>query len=428
MSSQSQWSEAQAAELLGHLFRDAIAAADPAICVPPHIPDVRRLLVLGAGKAAAAMARAVEGSFAGELSGLVVTRYGHAVPTERIKVVEASHPVPDEAGLAAAWRIKALASEAGPDDTVLVLMSGGASSLLSLPEPPVSFAEKQRVNAALLASGATIGELNVVRRHLSAIKGGKLAQAIHRARLLTLAISDVPGDTPAVIGSGPTVPDTSTCADALAIVDRFSIPISPETRHALLSGGLETPGPADTCFVRAETRIIASPLQSLQRAAERVRNLGLQPLILSDRLEGEAREVGRVHAEIARSIRLRGLPISAPAVILSGGETTVTVRRKGRGGRNTEFLLGFALQLSGEPGIFALAGDTDGIDGSEDNAGAVATPSTLTRAAAYGLDPRALLDRNDAYSLFAALGDLVVTGPTLTNVNDFRAILVTAAG
>ena len=416
----------EARRLLQSLFSAAVAAADPAKVVPPRLPapPKGRTIVLGAGKASAAMAKAVEDHWPGPLSGLVVTRYGHAVPCERIEIVEAAHPVPDERGRDAARRILDLARTAGPDDLVLCLISGGGSALLALPADGITLEDKQAVNRALLASGADIGEMNVVRKHLSAIKGGRLAAAVWPAPLVSLLISDVPGDDPSVIASGPTVADPSTFADARAILARYGITPPESVAARLAVAGDETPKPGDERLRRAVTTIVASPLASLEAAADVARAAGLTPLILGDALEGEAREVGRVMAGVAQSVRGHGHPVGPPAVLLSGGETTVTVRGKGKGGRNAEFLAGLAIALNGAPGIFALAGDTDGIDGSEDNAGAIVTPDTLVRARALGVDARASLAANDAYTLFETLGDLVVTGPTLTNVNDFRAVLI----
>ncbi len=375
--------------------------------------------MLGAGKAAAAMARAVEDNWNGPLSGLVVTRYGHALPCRTIEVVEASHPVPDQAGEDAARRILSLAGSAGPDDLVLCLVSGGGSALLSLPAPGLTLADKQVVNRALLTSGAPIGEMNVVRKHMSAIKGGRLAAASYPARMLSLIISDAPGDDPSIIASGPTVPDPSTFAEARAVVARHNIQLPPAVAAHFATAADETPKPGDPRLANARTVIIASAANSLAAAAEHARAHGVTPFILGDAIEGEARDVGRAMAADALGRRDR-----RPLVLLSGGETTVTVRKKGRGGRNTEFLAGLAEGLGGAPGIFALAGDTDGIDGSENNAGAFITPDTLARGAALGLDIGDALAHNNVYPYFEALGDLVVSGPTLTNVNDFRAILV----
>jgi glycerate 2-kinase len=416
-------------DLLRAMFDAAVAAAMPARIVPPHLPPPPkgRTIVLGAGKASAAMAKAVEDNWPGELQGLVVTRYGHGVPCRRIGIVEAAHPVPDAAGSKAAERILELARGAGPDDLVLCLISGGGSALLALPAEGLKLEDKQAVNKALLASGADIGQMNTVRRHLSAIKGGRLAAAAHPAKVVTLLISDVPGDDPSVIASGPTVADPTTFADARAILARHGVEPPPAVRAHLERAAGETPKPGDRRLAGAETILVAAPQASLEAAAEVARRAGVAPLILGDALEGEAREVGRVMAGIALQVRVRGQPAGPPCALLSGGETTVTVTVRGqggRGGRNTEFLLGLAVQLHGLEGVWAIAGDTDGIDGSEDNAGAIVTPDALERARALGLKPVELLARNDAYGFFQALGDLVVTGPTLTNVNDFRAVLV----
>ncbi len=422
-------------DLLRRMFDAAIAAADPALCVPQHLPpnDGRRLVVIGAGKASAAMARAVEQHWSGPLEGTVVTRYGHGVPCERIKIIEASHPVPDAAGEVAALSIFDQISRLtaprrkhswGAADRVLALISGGGSALLTAPASGVTLAEKRALTSALLRSGASIGEINCVRKHLSALKGGRLAAAAWPASVLTLAISDVPGDDPAVIASGPTVGDPTTCAEALKVLDFYAIALPAELRHRLESGELETPKPGDPQLVNSEFRLIASPRQMLEAAAAEALRLGVTPLILGDAIEGEAREVGKAMAGIARSCARHGFPAKGPCVLLSGGETTVTMKGNGRGGRNTEFLLSLALALDGAPGIHALAADTDGIDGSEDNAGAFISPDTMVRARVAGLDLRARLANNDAWSCFSALDDLLVTGPTRTNVNDFRAIFI----
>lgn len=414
------------AGLLRRMFDAAVAAALPTGIVARHLPErpKGRTIVLGAGKASAAMAAAVEAAWDGPLEGLVVTRYGHAVPSERIEIVEAAHPVPDEAGRAAAARMLEIARSAGADDLVLCLISGGGSSLLALPAEDIPFADKQAVNAALLRSGADIAEMNTVRRHLSAIKGGRLAAAAHPARVVTLVISDVPGDNPAAIASGPTVADPTTFAEATAILARYDINVPASVRAHLAAAQEETPKPGDPRLAGAALRMIATPQMSLEAAAAVAREAGIAPLILGDSLEGEASEVGKLMAGIARAAATTGHPLPGPCVLLSGGETTVTVRGNGRGGRNVEFLLGLAVALNSEPGIWALAGDTDGIDGGGPAAGALVTPDTLARARKLSLEPRAVLAANDAHPLFEALGDAVVTGPTLTNVNDFRAILV----
>jgi hydroxypyruvate reductase len=376
------------------------------------------------------MARAVEDSWphaeGHPLAGLVVTRYGHAVPCRRIEVVEAAHPVPDQAGLDAARRILQRVEGLGPDDLVLCLISGGGSALLSLPAAGITLEEKQAVNKALLRSGAAIDEMNCLRKHLSAIKGGRLAAAAAPARVVSLLISDVPGDDPAVIASGPTVPDPTTFADALAILEKYRIEAPASVRKHLEAAAEETPKPGDPRLARCEVHLVARPQDALEAAAAAARAAGVTPVILGDSIEGEAREVAQVMAGIARQVARFGQPAAAPCVLLSGGETTVTLRGKGRGGRNAEFLLALTVALEGAPGIHAIACDTDGIDGSEDNAGALSGPASLARAAAAGLDAKAMLADNDGYGFFAGLGDLVVTGPTLTNVNDFRAVLITS--
>jgi glycerate 2-kinase len=417
--------------LLRQMFQAAVDAAAPALCVGPHLPPppLGRTVVVGAGKAAAAMAQAVEAQWpAGSpLSGLVVTRYGHGVgPLPRIEVVEASHPVPDDAGQRAAARMLDLVQGLGVDDMVLCLISGGASSLLALPAPGIGLAAKQAINRALLRSGAGIQDMNCVRKHLSAIKGGRLAAAAAPAAIVTLLISDVPGDDPSVIGSGPTVPDATTLADAIAVLARYGIIPPAEVATRLLDPAAETPKPGDPAFGHTRTMMLATPQASLEAAAAVARAAGITPVILGDAIEGEAAEVARVMAAIARQCATYGQPAPAPCVLISGGETTVTVRGTGRGGRNAEFLLGLAIALDGHPGIHAIACDTDGIDGTEDNAGALLSPDSLARALALGIDPRARLADNDGYGVFDALGDLVRIGPTLTNVNDFRAILVTS--
>ena len=413
------------------MFDAAIASAQPSRCVAPHLPSPDelqggRLVVIGAGKASAAMARAVEQHWAGPLSGLVVTRYGYGVPCDRIEIAEAAHPVPDAAGLRAAQRVLDLVCALHERDLVLCLISGGGSSLLPLPAPGLTLDDKQRVALALLKSGATISEMNCVRRHLSAIKGGRLAAACHPARVLTLLISDVPGDRPLDIASGPTVGDPTTCADALAIVRRHGIELPAAARELLESGRGESVKPGDARLAGARTRIVATPQMALEAAAEVARAAGLPAHILGDAIEGEARDVGKVMAGIALQVAARGQPFTAPCVLLSGGETTVTVRGHGRGGRNVEWLLSLGIALDGHPRIHALAGDTDGVDGQEEIAGAVLMPDSLARARAAGLRPQDSLADNDAHGFFGRLGDAVVTGPTLTNVNDFRAVLIGA--
>ena len=418
--------ESKVPDLLRAMFDAAVTAALPDRIVPRHLPAPPRgrTIVLGAGKASAAMAKAVEEHWPGPLEGLVVTRYGHAVPCARIEIVEAAHPVPDAAGQAAAARILALAEGAGPDDLVLCLISGGGSSLLALPAPGLTLADKQAVNKALLASGADIAQMNTVRRHLSAIKGGGLAAAAHPAKVVSLLISDVPGDDPAAIASGPTIADPSTFADARAVLERYRIEAPAAVRRHLDEAREETPKPADPRLAGVENVMIATPQRSLEAAAAVAKAAGVTPLLLGDALEGEAAQVGKVMAGIARSAALHGHPLPPPCVLLSGGETTVTLRGKGRGGRNVEFLLALAVALEGQPGVWAIAGDTDGIDGADAAAGAIVTPETLARAAALGIEPRARLADNDGHGFFQALGDQLVTGPTLTNVNDFRAILI----
>ncbi len=433
---------------LRHLFDVAVKRAMPSqttaafLPQPPTPQSGGRTLVLGAGKAGGAMAQAVEAlwPFDAPLSGLVVTRYGHTPPRsaglpERIEVVEAAHPVPDAAGLQAADRILKLTEGLTKNDLVLCLISGGGSALLTLPADALSLAEKQRINKDLLNSGANIGEMNCVRKHLSRIKGGRMALACAPARVVTLTISDVPGDDPSVIASGPTVADATTCADALAILKRYGIEIPPAVAQQLQSGALETPKPGHAAFdpARHAVHLIATPQQSLQAAAEVARAAGLNAYILSDELEGESREVGKVHAAVARAAALGKGAFTKPCVILSGGETTVTVRKqpegsdklkRGRGGRAAEFCMGLALALQAQQGVYGLAADTDGIDGTEDNAGAFVLPDTLARAHAKGMKLSEHLDRNDSYGFFKPLDDLLTTGPTHTNVNDFRALLI----
>ncbi len=417
------------------LFDAAVARALPAQNTAAYLPPPPkgRTVVLGAGKAGGAMAAAVDSlwSAAAPLSGLVVTRYQHVPPAYkakpgRIEVVEAAHPVPDTAGERAAQRIAELTQGLTRDDLVLCLISGGASALLTMPAPGITLEEKRAINRALLKSGAAIDEMNCVRKHLSAIKGGRLAARCAPAQVVTLLISDVPGDAPDVIGSGPTVPDGSTCTDALRILTRYAIPIPAAARAGLESGAFESPKPGDPRFNGHRVHTIATPWQSLEAAAAKARAAGVDAHVLSDEIEGESREVGKVHAALARSVARRITPFAKPCVILSGGETTVTLRpgAAGRGGRASEFLLGCAIALQGQEGVYAIAADTDGIDGIEDNAGAWLTPDTLARAAAMGMKASEFLDRNDAYNFFKPLGDLIVSGPTFTNVNDFRALLI----
>ncbi|MGO4474697.1 glycerate kinase [Massilia sp. 2TAF26] len=412
--------------LLGRMFQAAVDAAQPARRIPACLPQPPkgRTIVIGAGKASSAMAQALERHWPGPLSGLVATRYGYAVPCERIRIVEAAHPVPDAAGLEAARQMLETVRGLGPDDLVICLISGGGSALLPLPGDGITLEDKQAISRALLACGASITEMNCVRRHLSAIKGGRLAAACHPARVVNLLISDVPGDDPIDIASGPTVADPTTCLDALAIVRRYGIELPAGARRLLESGGGESVKPGDPRLAKVSTRMIASPQMALEAAAAVAREAGVTPLILGDSIEGEAREVAKVMAGIALQARRHGQPLAAPCVLLSGGETTVTLRGQGRGGRNVEFLLALALALDGASGIHALAADTDGVDGAEEVAGAFMAPDTLARAWAKGMPPRDSLDDNDAHTFFGALGDALVTGPTLTNVNDFRAILL----
>ena len=419
------WTDHKARSVLRQMFDAAVASADPGPAVLRHLPEKPkgRCIVIGAGKASAAMAAALDAAWADvDLSGVVVTRYGHAVPAGRIRILEASHPVPDAMSETAARLILDAVSGLRPDDLVIALISGGGSALMTLPANGMALADKQAVNRALLASGATITEMNAVRKHLSAIKGGRLAAATRPARLVTLVISDVPGDDPAAIASGPTVADASTLADVREILSRYRIDLPPAAR-AVLEAGAETPKPGE---LESDVRIVAAPALALAAAAETARRAGVMPLILGDAIEGESREAGTVMAGIARSVQSHGLPIRAPAALLSGGETTVTIGQgpAGRGGRNTEFLLGFALATAGTPGVWAIAGDSDGIDGTEDAAGAIVAPDTLPRGRAAGLDARRHLSAHDSYTYFDQIGDLVRTGPTLTNVNDIRAILI----
>lgn len=413
-------------ELLRAMFDAAVLAAMPERAVPAHLPrpGKGRTIVIGAGKASAAMARAVEQHWPGPLEGLVVTRYGHAVPCERIEIVEAAHPVPDAAGEAAAARILAMVGDLASDDLVLALISGGGSSLLALPAPGLGLEDKQAVSRALLRSGASIDEMNCVRKHLSAIKGGRLAAAAYPARLVALMISDVPGDDPAVIASGPTVADPTTSEDALAIVAKYGIELAPRVRRHLDDPASESVKPGDPRLGRSETVMIATPQASLEAAAGVARAAGITPLILGDSLEGESREVAKVMAGIAKQVVRHGQPCPRPCVLLSGGETTVTVRGVGCGGRNVEFLLALAVALDGLAGVSAIAADTDGVDGAAEVAGAWIDDATLAKAAALGITAKAHLVRNDGHGFFAALDQQVVTGPTLTNVNDFRAVLI----
>jgi hydroxypyruvate reductase len=411
--------------LLWELFDAAVAAVSAERCVPPYLPPppLGSTVVVGAGKAAAAMAATVEKHWRGPLSGLVVTRYGHGVPTQAIEVMEAAHPVPDNAGALAAQRVVDLVRSLTARDLLLCLISGGGSSLLTAPAVGLSLQEKQAINRALLRSGANIAEMNCVRKHLSAIKGGRLAAAC-QAHVETLLISDIPGDDPSLVASGPTIADPSTCRDALEVIDRYDIPVSATIRDALKNNLLETPKPGDIRLASHRHHVVATAGDALRAAASKAREMGINAIVLSDSIEGEAREVARQHAIAVKDRLAAQGDACRPCIILSGGESTVTVRGNGRGGRNAEFLLALALELDGMRDVYAIACDTDGIDGSEDNAGAVLTPDSMARAQALGLDGAAMLANNDGYGFFNALGDLVVTGPTRTNVNDFRAILL----
>lgn len=417
-----------ATRLLRAMFDAAVASAQPDLRVPlflPQTPPKGRLIVIGAGKASAAMARTVETHWPGPLSGIVVTRYGYEEPCERIEILSAAHPVPDEAGHSAAQRILDIVSDLTPDDVVLCLISGGGSALLPLAADGLTLDDKQRINRELLRSGATIREMNCVRRHLSRIKGGRLAAACYPAQVINLLISDVPGDDPADIASGPTVGDPTTCADALSIIDRYQITIPEAIRIRLLDGALESVKPEDQRLARVTTHMIATPYQSLQAAADVSLKAGIATYIMGDAIEGEAKDVGTTFAGLTKQILAHNAPFQRPCILLSGGETTVTVRGNGKGGRNVEFLLALGVALQGARGVYALAADTDGVDGLEEIAGAILTPDTLQRAWALNLSARDALDNNDAHTFFGKLDQSLITGPTKTNVNDFRAILIT---
>lgn len=417
-------------QLLLNMYQSAVDVVSAAKCLPAYLSKIPRpsgcgrTLVIGAGKAAAAMAQVVEAHWQGEISGLVVTRYGHGAVCKRIEVVEAAHPVPDEVGCKATERMLELVQDLRADDLVLCLISGGGSALLALPADGITLKKKQMINQALLRSGANIVEMNCVRKHLSAIKGGRLALACAPARVVTLMISDIPGDDPGIIASGPTMADPTTCADALAVLHKYRINIPAVIQQHLESGAGESVKPGDPRLERNQHYVIATAQDALNAAVATARAAGFAAYILSDEMEGEARDIGLAHAALAKQIARRDQPFSKPCVVISGGETTVTVRGTGRGGRNVEFLLSLAIALDGLSDIYAIACDTDGIDGSEDNAGAIYQPTSLQKAAELGLCSHAMLDNNDGYGFFSALGDLVVSGPTRTNVNDFRAILI----
>ncbi|SFU93740.1 glycerate 2-kinase [Pseudoduganella namucuonensis] len=415
-------------DLLRQMFRAAVDAVDPLLVLPAHLPPPPkgRTLVFGAGKASARMALALERHWQGGLEGLVVTRYGHGEACGRIEIIEAGHPIPDDAGVTAARRMLEMARGLTADDLVVFLISGGGSALLSMPAEGVELREKRQINAALLKSGAAIQEMNCVRKQLSAVKGGRLALACHPARMVTLVISDVPGDDPAVVASGPSIADHGTGGDALRVLDKYGIAVSASLRALLLDPSRAAPTAMDPRLRDNQVSVVATAQQALDAAATVAREHGCTPLILGDSIEGEARDIALMHAAIARQVLRRDQPLPRPCVILSGGETTVTVRGNGRGGRNAEFLLALAIALDGQESTYAIACDTDGIDGTEDNAGAVLRPSTLACAQAMGLDAKASLANNDGYGFFSRLEDLLITGPTRTNVNDFRAILITA--
>jgi glycerate 2-kinase len=412
-------------EALHRIMQSAIAASDPVKGVLAHLPKapVGRTIVVGAGKAAGAMAAAIDEHWSGSLEGVVITRYGHGTTCDRIKVIEAGHPIPDEAGEQGDREIMQAVSGLSSDDLVIALISGGGSALLSLPRSGITLQEKQAITNHLLKSGAGIAEINTVRKHLSAVKGGRLALAAAHASIITLLVSDIPGDDVTAIASGPTLPDRTTQSEAIEILKRYRIDIPASVRNNLVEPPSETIKASDA-LLSSRYAVVASAKLALSAAARAARDEGYTSLVLGDWIEGEAREVGAVHAGIALSCAENGEPMEFPCAIISGGETSVTVRGDGRGGRNAEFLVGLALGVRSHPGIAALAVDSDGIDGSEDNAGAVVLPDTLERAAALGIDLRWSLANNDCYTAFSALGDLIVTGPTRTNVNDIRIVLV----
>lgn len=415
---------------LASLFDAAVRAADPATVIEANLPPRPRgrTIIVGAGKGAAQMARAFEKRWDGPLSGAVVTRYGFGVPCERIDVLEAAHPIPDQNGMVASRRLLSEVSGLTADDLVVSLVCGGGSALLPAPPGDLTLEDEIAVNRALLASGAPIRAMNAVRKHVSSIKGGRLAAAAYPARVVSLVVSDIPGDDPAVVSSGPTIADGTTQADALRVIERYGLSLPDRVMRWIVSDAASAPRPDDPVFARNEVRLIASASVSLQAAAARARAGGIEAVILSDAIEGEAREVARVHAAIAREVATRDQPFTRPVVILSGGETTVTLKSNGKGGRNSEFLLALALDLEGIEAVAALAADTDGIDGSEDNAGAFADGQTIPRLRQLGMDGAEHLHRNDSWTAFDALSDLFIPGPTGTNVNDFRAILVGSPG
>jgi len=411
---------------LTSVFDAAVAAADPERTIRAHLPEKPkgRTVVVGAGKGAAQMAATFEKAWDGPLEGLVVTRYGYGAPTARIEVIEAAHPVPDENGLKAARRLLDAVSGLTEDDLVVALVCGGGSALLPSPAEGLTLADEIAVNEALLASGAPISAMNTIRKHVSTIKGGRLAAAAWPARVVSLVVSDIPGDDPALVASGPTVPSTGSREDALAAIAAYGMKLPAAVMAHINSPAADAPMPDDPRFALNEVRLIASAAVSLEAAAAEAKRQGIEAVILSDAIEGEAREVGAVHAAIAREVATRDRPFRKPVLILSGGETTVTLRAKGKGGRNSEFLLAFAIGIGGVGGIDALAADTDGIDGSEDNAGAFCDGTTMARMRAAGVDAKAMLAANNAWTAFEAVGDLFVPGPTGTNVNDLRAILI----
>jgi hydroxypyruvate reductase len=416
----------EAKPFLTSLFEKAVEAADPERAILPFLPKKPkgRTIVVGAGKGSAQLAAALEKHWGGPLSGLVVTRYGYGAKTQHIEVFEAAHPVPDDNGIIGARRLFETIAGLTADDLVIALISGGGSALLPSPPDGLTLADEIALNRALLASGAPISAMNTIRKHVSGIKGGRLAKAAYPARVVSLIVSDIPGDNPAYVASGPTVPDLSTPEDALAEIRRYRIALPDNVLRHIGSSHAAAPKPSDPAFARNSHHVVASASVSLEAAAAEAEKAGITAAILSDAIEGEAREAGRIHAAIAREILHRNRPFGKPVLLLSGGETTVTLRGKGKGGRNSEFLLAFALDIAGHRGIEAMAADTDGIDGSEDNAGAFADDTTVARLAATGMQPSELLDNNDAWTAFHAVGDLFVPGPTGTNVNDFRAILV----